>query len=571
MKNLPVQSIRWLIVVLLGMFSMSFVKDKVNYKELLLEAESYFLYEEYTEALPLYERVLEKYPDNHYLYYKIGRCYLNIPYLRQQSLTYLQKAIKVSPLVTGKGSFNKDEVSVDAIFYLGDAYRVNNQPETAIATYEKFITQADTKIFDLNLAHDEILSCKRAIISEKNPVGLLEKNLGEPVNSRFSEINPVVSDDETLLVYAIYLPFYQAVYVSKKVNGVWEAPVNIIPDLKIDGDCIPVCLSGDGTELYFYRSDEFHGELYVSKLVNGSWTGVHKLNQNINTKYWESQACLSPDGKTLYFSSNRPGGYGGLDIYQSERSSGDDWGPPVNCGPMINTAYNDNSPYLTADGKRMYFSSFGHETIGGYDVFYSDRNASGTWQKAINPGYPFNTADDDLFYCPVKNGKAGYTYRYDPKGKGKFDICRFEITASAPTVLPAEAPVKTAEVTYKSEIQTPVTVNTKSDALTASGIAVPVPVVKKTVQVLTDKNTQQTKILKQADMEVKPIAVKQPDTSSLANDSTSHKVIPVNAPKSTNKSSGHALGLILAGGAGILLLLFFLLFRRKHRKSAMKS
>ena len=111
-----------------------------------------------------------------------------------------------------------------------------------------------------------------------------------------------------------------------------------------------------------------------------------------------------------------------MDIYKSERTTGDDWGPPVNLGPVINSSYNEDAPYLTADGKRLYFCSYGHESMGGYDIFYSEKNAAGQWQKPVNIGYPVNSTDDDMFFCPVRNGRAGYSYKFDPNGFGKYDI-----------------------------------------------------------------------------------------------------------------------------------------------------
>ena len=198
------------------------------------------------------------------------------------------------------GNFRKDLVPVDVILFIADAYLVNNMPDKAIPFYEEFKKEADPKVFNLTLPIDEISDCNRAIEMEKNPIQVTMTNLGSNINTRFSETNPVVSDDESVLIYASYLQFYQAVYYSKKVNGQWSAPQNIIPDLGVDGDCLPVSLSVDGKELYFYRSDEFKGDLYVSKFVNDKWTKVKKLNNNINTRYWESGACVSADGRPLY-------------------------------------------------------------------------------------------------------------------------------------------------------------------------------------------------------------------------------------------------------------------------------
>jgi hypothetical protein len=149
-------------------------------------------------------------------------------------------------------------------------------------------------------------------------------NLGEPINSRFAETNPVVTHDETSMLFIRKLQFYDAVFYSRKVNGQWTEPENIMFDLGVDGDMYPCSLSADGTEAFFYSNDNYLGTIFTSKLVNGKWTKVRALNSNINTKYWESHACISADGTTLYFTSNRKGGFGRTDIYKSVRTPNGD-------------------------------------------------------------------------------------------------------------------------------------------------------------------------------------------------------------------------------------------------------
>lgn len=396
-------------------------------KDLFLEAESYFLYEEYVEALPIYAKLKDQLPDNFNIDYKLGRCYINLPYEKQHAVEYLELASKHISKTYKEGNFKEINAPLDVLFYLGDAYRINNQLEKAIKSYQSFKSQSNDKVYDLNLVDDQIKACHRGIDLEKSPVDISESNLGEVINSRFSDTNPVVSENETTLVYASKLPFYQALYYSKKEKGKWTTPINMLPDLGMDGDCFPTSISADGTELYIYRLNEFKGDIFVTNFQNGKWSKIRKLNDNINTKYWESHACISHDGKTLYFTSNRKGGFGGLDIYKSTRSSGDNWGLPINLGPTINSSYNEETPFISSDGKRLYFSSFGHETMGGYDIFYSDQKSDGSWSKPVNLGYPINTSDDDVFFNPIRDGSIAYTAKFDKDGFGKYDIYRYEI------------------------------------------------------------------------------------------------------------------------------------------------
>ena len=146
----------------------------------------------------------------------------------------------------------------------------------------------------------------------------------------------------------------------------------------------------DGTILYLYKTDNFDGNIYSAEYVNGNWTPIKKLNKNINTKFYESHAAISSDGKKLYFTSNRDGGYGGLDIYVSEKDASGDWGPAINLGNTINTPYNEDTPFITLNDSLLYFSSEGHNGMGGYDIFRSDKSEAG-WNAPENLGFPVNS------------------------------------------------------------------------------------------------------------------------------------------------------------------------------------
>jgi tetratricopeptide (TPR) repeat protein len=424
--NLP----RFLLVNL-GLYILinhTFSQENSNLKELFLEAESYFLYEEYLDAIPIYTKLKEQSPDNYNLDYKIGRCYLSIPFERSKAIVYLERAAKNILPDYKKDNLKETKAPPDALFYLGDAYRINNLLDKAIDTYKKFKKLASETIYDFKLVDHQITCCERAKELMKRKVDVTFTNLGELINTRFADTNPVVSEDETMLVYASMLPFYQALFYSKKVDGKWTAPINMIPELGVDGDCFPTSLSPDGNELYLYRSNEFQGDLYVTNFNDGKWSKIRKLNDNINTKYWESHACISHDGKTLYFTSNRKGGNGGLDIYKSERTSDDNWGPAQNLGAVINSSYNEETPFIVNNDKRLYFSSFGHDNMGGYDIFYSDLNSDGTWTQPVNVGFPINSTDDDIFFNPLRNGTVAYMARFDTKGLGREDIFRLQIS-----------------------------------------------------------------------------------------------------------------------------------------------
>jgi tetratricopeptide (TPR) repeat protein len=403
-------------------------EDEAKLKEAFLEAESYFLFEEYKDALPLYQRILNADPENYSLQFKVGVCYLNDLYQKHKSIQYLEKAVKGTSPDYKQNNFKERMAPLEAYYYLGNAYRVNNRLNEAIEAYTKFKQVLDPVVYDAELVDEQIKACKVAADLQSRPTYYIAVNLGEPINSRFEDINPVISGDETTMAFTRKLQFYDAVFYAQKKNGKWTEPVNLTPFFMVDGNTYCTGLSYDGREMFVYRLDGFDGNLYVSKREGDDWSKLVKLNDNINTKYWESHASLSKDGKTLYFTSNRKEGYGGLDIYKSERKRGDEWGPAINLGPVINSKYNEETPFLSEDGKTLFFSSLGHYNMGDYDIFYSSRLDNGQWATPVNMGYPLNTTGDDLFFTPVKNGEYAYYSTYDAaEGLGLCDIYKMEV------------------------------------------------------------------------------------------------------------------------------------------------
>jgi hypothetical protein len=405
----------------------SFSQSKLEIKNIFYEAESWILFEDYKEALPLYLQLLKINPSNSNYKYRIGQCYINTPGEKNKAVSFLEDAVKNINPDYKEGHFKETKAPYDALYYLANAYRINNQIDKALETYTQFKKNLDPLIYDSTIVNLQIISCRNAKELMKSPLFIRTRNLNNKVNESGSEFNPVVNDKEDMLVFSRSEAFYDAILYSKKINGEWSGPLNMNELLKVDKDLFPTSISNDGKTLYLYSSADYDGIIYTSRFENGSWSPVVKLNDNINTKYWESHATISHDDKKLYFTSNRKGTYGGLDIYVSERDSIGDWGPARNLGPVINTPYNEESPFLSSDDKTLFFSSRGHYNMGGYDIFYSTILPDGTMSVPLNAGYPLNSTDDDIFFKPVHEGYEGYFARESPEGFGKEDIYRIEI------------------------------------------------------------------------------------------------------------------------------------------------
>ncbi|MFO7576076.1 MAG: hypothetical protein R6W67_13060 [Bacteroidales bacterium] len=393
-------------------------------RTIFTEAESHYLYGEFELANPLYLILNDYIPGNANLSFKIGDCYLNIPDERSKAIPFLEIAAREADASARSDNFRETKAPLEAWFSLATAYRINNELDKALNTYQTYlrlVTEADIRV-NTDFINQQIAACRNAIRQMEEPVGVEKINLGPVINQGSVNFNPAVSYDGNSMVFTENRGLENAIFYTIKDRGVWQTPIDVTGQLGNARDCHATSLNADGTELYLYKLDNFDGNIYVSRLVDGAWTKIRKLNRNINTRYYESHAAISFDGGKLYFTSNRPGGQGELDIYVSERGSGDNWGPAVNLGPTINTPFNEDTPFVTEDGKTLFFASEGHNSMGGYDI-YKSHWLGESWLSPENLGYPINTTDDDLFFQPAENGESGYYSLYtDYKKKEIFNI-----------------------------------------------------------------------------------------------------------------------------------------------------
>ena len=409
------------ILIFLSFQTLIFAqRDSV--RTLFLDAESWFFFEEYSEALPLYMELHEKDPGNDNFNYKIGICLLNDPYQKDMAIQYLLEASENINPSYKENSVKERTAPPDAIYHLGNAYLVNELLNHAIESFEEFLQVMDHDVYDEELVRAQIRSCKNAQRLKTMPVDIDLTLLDEIINTRYADIRPVISGDGNKMAFVTELPFYDGAFYTEKTDEGWSYPQIITQSLGFDEDIYPVSLSYDGSEMILYYDDDYIGNLYYSRYEDGLWLPAVKMDEPISTKYWESHASFSKDGQSLYFTSNRKGTHGGLDIYVSERQANGNWGEPLNLGPTINSPYNEESPYISEDGQTLYFSSYGHYNMGGYDVFYSKKDKDGSWSEPVNIGYPINTTDNDLSFQPINDGNAAYYSVYSPRGVGEHDI-----------------------------------------------------------------------------------------------------------------------------------------------------
>jgi outer membrane protein OmpA-like peptidoglycan-associated protein/tetratricopeptide (TPR) repeat protein len=393
-------------------------------KKIFREADQFFEEKTYNEALPLYLEGLKLDPENPTANFRVGLCYLEMIH-EEKAVPYLEKAYKKKP-----------DIAKDILWFLGKAYQHNHQFEEALKVYSNYLTLLkgtdDEFIPNVNR---RMYECQNGIRYLKDPVNAQIDNIGLIINSKYPDYAPVISLDESVLVFTSRRQgstgnmvtiddgqYYEDIYISYKANGNWTTPRNI-QEVNTDKHDACIALSPDGKQLFIYK-DSKGGDIYSSMFdpIQNIWSKPQSLGDNINTKYNEPSVSMTADGNTIYFSSNRPGGLGGLDIYISHKDSKGKWGEAINVGVPINTPSDDDAPFIHADGQTLYFSSRGQAGMGGYDIFRSATGPDGKWSSPENLGYPINTAGDDSYFVLSADNKHGYYASAKEGGEGEKDI-----------------------------------------------------------------------------------------------------------------------------------------------------
>jgi tetratricopeptide (TPR) repeat protein len=395
--------------------------------------------ESYLEAIPFFEKALKNYPELPELNYITGICYSYDANETQKALTYIRKASLVMEKTDGY------------YFNLAYALEKNDSINAAIENYKLALAHEEKK--GVGKSHALVREIRYRIercnkINEyKNRQNIVTiSNIGKPINTDAAEYGPLITSNESMMIFTYRGPkskggkqkilkgkkeegsqeleiFFEDIFMSKKINDtLWSNPVPI-ENLNTTLHDAAVCLNFDGSQLFIYRNNgEGKGDLYLSSLVNGVYSKP-LYQAGLNSHEWEGSACFLPNPDKIIFASERKGGYGGKDLYTAEKIKNNVWGNIKNMGPAINTKYDEDAPFVTVDGKILFFSSNNHNSLGGYDVFRSDLK-NGEWQAPYNLGPPINTKNDDKFFIVRADGKVGYYSTYKQGGKGEQDIYR---------------------------------------------------------------------------------------------------------------------------------------------------
>jgi len=398
---------------------------------------------DFEDAIVIFKKILTETPDDAKVLYNLGHCYLNTSDGPDSAVIFFERASNDFPkkdYLTGLG--------VDLQLSLGKSYQMLLRHKDALDVYNNFLKMLTPEDEELEAdIRREIDICHNAIDLINHPVELKVKNLGLHINSKYDDHSPIVSADESILIFTSRrassysererdrMPdgqYEERIYISK-MAGDTLGKANILKKglFNRPGHVAGVGLSADGNDLLIYRNDVNGQNIYESKLDGTTWTEPVKMPAPINSKFDETHASLSSDNSIIFFTSNRPGGFGGLDIYQVRRLPDGSWGLPKNLGSEINTQYDEGTPILHPDGRTLFFSSEGHNTMGQLDIFYSHIRADSSWTEPVNIGYPINTPDDDFFFMPTTTlNKAYYASSRYKDNYGRSDL--YEIKYKEP-------------------------------------------------------------------------------------------------------------------------------------------
>ncbi|MBL4592927.1 MAG: PD40 domain-containing protein [Flavobacteriales bacterium] len=399
---------------ILGILSMLLMHSAIAQRAVPEDAKEHFKYGNYIDALKVYVKLMDKDPKNIEYPYKAGLCVLFTERDKTDAIKYLEKA-------------DERKSDPDVKFYLGKAYHYNLKLDEALDAFNKYIAEGQgTKIHEVDREMQMVKNAKKML---QSPIDVTFENAGDNINSEYPDYYPFVTPNESFMVFTSrrksgirefdgYYP--SAINYSKVVNGEFSAAKKGNSMINSTYDDQAVGLSYNADKLYIYFDDiKNKGDIYEASIKDFKFKKKIKMGDNVNSKGFESAATISADGNTLFFASHREGGLGGKDIYMTRKLPNGEWALPQNLGENINTKYDEDFPNLFYDGTTLYFSSKGHNSMGGYDYFKSTWDPeTNKWSKAENLGYPLNTTRDNLCISFTEDKRHAYvsTRRRDSKG-----------------------------------------------------------------------------------------------------------------------------------------------------------
>lgn len=448
MKRALKSYILHLIVILFCHNINTKAQDKNLFKKYFNEGDKLFLEKNYTEAINSYLNAFQLDSNNANMRYKLGLAYMHSPNQKDKSIKYLLKASKNTTEHYHEYDASEDRAPLMVHYNLGLAYQLNYQFDQAGLKFQYCVDLFNDKKMpkELKLHIDQ---CNAGTALLKNKVDIKIENMGPTFNTIYPDYCPVINADESTLIFTSRRPggitddktpdgqYFEDIYISYKFSdGNWSKPKLISRYINSDESDAAIGLSADGTQLFIFNNEN-GGDIYYSNYDGNSWSIGLPVGSDINTKHWETHACVSADNQHLYFVSDRPGGYGGRDIYKCVKLPNGSWSLATNLGPTINTEFDEDAPFIHPDGVTLFYSSNGPKSMGGFDIFYAvkteeagKKRTNMKWSKPINLGYPINTTGDDIYYVLSTDGRRAYFSSEREGSIGEKDLFKMTLTSS---------------------------------------------------------------------------------------------------------------------------------------------
>ncbi len=410
-------------------------KESENFKLKYAQAWINFNDEDYRGALRIYRDLFKNNQQHAMLNFRMGQCYTELK-MMDSALIHLKSAVELD-----------STIKKEANLLLGQAYQYNGDIDKALDYYYKYKSKLSPKQAERDYVNVLIQQCLTAKDLISRPVQAKVENLGPSINSVYTDASPSITADGKTLIYTSRRPdnvggkfdfnaecYFDDIYISKwdDQKQDWAPSKNIGAPINTDFHDANMSISPDGNTIFIYKNIDGitqSGDIFTStKGPNGEWSEPKPiLNKNINSSYFESSACITSDGNTMFFVSEREkDGYGHGDIYMVKKE-GNSWGLPVNLGPTINTPYDEIGVYIHPDGKTLFFSSNGHKTMGGHDIFMSYFE-NGKWSEPINLGYPINTTREEIHFVLSTDKRTAYISSNREGSIGDYDIFKVDMT-----------------------------------------------------------------------------------------------------------------------------------------------
>jgi outer membrane protein OmpA-like peptidoglycan-associated protein len=407
--------------------------------QLLRENSEMLLQENYHQSVLIANKLLEGEPENANYNYRKGYALLKYKSDFTESLPHLEKAVKNVKKVYDASSEKETGAPVDVYYWLGKCYHLHEKIDLAREYYQKFLESTNKKNALYPWGELGLQQCANAEREIRSPKNYELKNVGPAVNTYYPEYAPVISLDGTALYFTsrriwsdssniklkdpIINQYWEDIFVSyRDFDAEWQQPY-MLEFCSGGQNEATVSVSADERKVFVYNDRTGGGDIYFSQFETGKFDYVEEFKiKNLNTGSWEPHLTMTPDGLTVYFVSDRPGGFGGRDIYRMVKLPDGTWSLPINLGPEINSEFDEDSPFMAVDNKTLYFASNGRNSMGGFDIFMTVRDELDKWTTPMNLGYPLNSTGDDIFYTTTADGFTGYLTSFRIGGHGDKDI-----------------------------------------------------------------------------------------------------------------------------------------------------